>query len=68
MYPYNKIFERGSDAQKELNKLINEYIPNSLTDILARYSNGLLFEILLELMQGANNSTLFLRIIFHVHS
>ena len=34
----------------ELNKLINEYIPNSLTDILARYSNGLLFEILLWLL------------------
>lgn len=34
----------------EVNKVINDYIPASLTDILAHYSSGLLYEILLWLL------------------
>ena len=34
----------------ELNQIINKYIPSSLIDILAKYSSGLLYDLLLWLL------------------
>ena len=35
---------------KDVNKVINEYVPDSLFSVLAHYSSGLLYEILMWLL------------------
>ena len=47
----------------ELNKFINDYIPQSLFTMLGKYSNGLLYEILIWLLLAIFISLLTLELI-----